>query len=94
MMNLPFGRKMGGRKKGSKYRGLLAPLRLGNNARYCSQPGALLGRAGLSAQIQGAVNYADVTEGLRKIAQHTASERVEFFSKQPDVIAVSKQAIE
>jgi len=41
--------------------------------------GSLLGRASLAAQVQSAIDETNVTVGLRKIAEHTTGERVEFL---------------
>src|SRR5262252_3257586 len=53
--------------------------------------GALLRRARLPGQIKRAIDQADVTIGLRKIAQHAAGQRIELFCEQAHVVAASEQ---
>ena len=50
--------------------------------------------AGLPAQIQCAVDQADVTVGLREISEHPSQHRVVFFGEQADVVAARQQALE
>ena len=55
---------------------------------------ALLRRARLLAQVERAVDQTDVTVGLRKIAQHAASQWIELFGEQTDIIAAREQTVE
>ena len=45
------------------------------------------------AQIKRTVDETDVAEGLRKIPQHPAGERIDLFSEQPHVVAAGHQTI-
>src|SRR5260370_23070586 len=56
--------------------------------------GALLDRAHFPAQTERGVDQTDVAEGLRKIAQHAARERIELLGQQANVVAARKQSVE
>jgi len=47
----------------------------------------------LAGQIECAVDQTNVAEGLRKITQHAACDRIEFFGKQAHVIAARQQLL-
>src|SRR5215831_4824168 len=51
----------------------------------------LLGRARFSAQIERAVDQADVAIGLREVAQHPTSARVELLGEEANIVAVGQQ---
>ena len=50
--------------------------------------GALFYWPGLPAQAKRAVDQTDVAVGLRKIAQHPATSRIELLGEQADVITM------
>src|SRR5262249_26280812 len=56
--------------------------------------GALFHRAVLPALTERGVDQTDVTIGLRKVAQHAAGQRIEFFREQAHVIAAREQTLE
>jgi hypothetical protein len=62
-----------------------------NDDRRLLRFGALFHRALLSAQTERAVDQADMTIGLWKIAKHTPGSRVELFREQAHVIAAQEQ---
>jgi len=74
---------------------ILRRLGLGSWAgRWTLRLGALLRWARLARQVQGATDQTNMAVGLRKIAQHTASERIIFLGEQSHVVAAREEAIE
>lgn len=64
----------------------------GHNAdRWLLRFGALLRRPHLPAQIERAVDEADMTIGLWKIPEHAASPRVKLFREQAYLVAAREQ---
>jgi molybdate-binding protein len=47
----------------------------------------------LPAQVKRAVDQADMTVSLRKIAQHAATQWIELFGEQTYVIATRQQTV-
>src|SRR5262249_35598804 len=54
----------------------------------------LIRRPGASRQIERAVDKAHVAIGLRKVTQHAATARIDFFGQKSQVIGACQQALE